>query len=109
MTLTQKMFQALFNDNSIEKAKDVAQSGNEFKLTFRFEKDDTSMFFDVWLSGKQIIDIAEKEFGKDETGLVFDNEGYLDMSKNEILQYLDDNAERIATQVREWEIEPQID
>ena len=109
MTLTQKKFQALFNDNSIEKTKEVAQTANEFVLTFRFDKDDISMLFDAWLYEKDIIDISEKEFGKDETGLTFDNEGYLDMSENEILQYLEDNAERLATQVLEWEIETQID
>ena len=67
------------------------------------------MLFDAWLSEKQIIDLAEKEFGKGETGLVFDEEDYLDMSKSEILNYLNENAERLALHVPEWEIETQID
>ena len=109
MTLTQKMFETLFLKNSIEKSKDVDYSKGEFILTFRFDKDNTSMLFDAWLSEKQIIDLAEKEFGKGETGLVFDEEDYLDMSKSEILNYLNENAERLALHVPEWEIETQID
>lgn len=109
MTLTQKMFEALFLDDSIEKTKNIFYCGGEFVLSIAFTKEDTTMAFDAWLSDNQIIDLAEKEFGKGETGLVIDEEDYLDMSKNEILQYLDDNAKELAPHVKMWNIESVID
>jgi len=109
MTLTQKIFQTLFDDYSIEKTKGISTTTDDYLISFEFSKDTTVMWFHALLSEKQIIALAKDEFGKDETGLIFDESGYLDMSKSEIMQYLDDNAERLAMHVPEWEIETQID
>lgn len=104
MTLTKKIFEALFTDSRIEKSKDVRYLFGQFTISFIFEKDNTTMFFDADLSEKNIVELAEAEFGKDETGLVFDEYGVLDMSNGEIIEYLDENAERLALHIPEWDI-----